>query len=105
MGGEAGAEQVLRQVSMVLSEYPKGSVVAIGFADSTGTDQDNLDLSRERGEAVKSFVLNGSDGTISSERMIAQGMGESNPVATNMSAAGRQMNRRVLITIIKALAE
>ncbi len=98
-----GAAPVLRQVAMILSEYPKGKVVVTGYADSSGTSQDNLELSRKRGESVKTYLLDKSQGLISSERVVAQGLGETNPVATNKSSAGRQMNRRVDITVTKSL--
>lgn len=98
-----GAMPLLRQLSMILSEYPKGKVVVTGFADSTGKPQDNLELSRKRAESVKTSLLTESGGVISSERVIAQGLGESKPVASNMSSVGRQLNRRVEITVIKSL--
>ncbi len=95
------AAPALKQVALVLSQYPQGNVVVTGFADSTGTAQDNMKLSRDRGESVKTYLLEKSNGLISSERVVAQGMGETNPVATNQSSAGRQLNRRVEITITK----
>jgi OOP family OmpA-OmpF porin len=86
----------------LLSEYPKGQVIVTGFADSSGTDQDNLKLSRERGESVKTYLLNNTEGMVSSERIISRGRGEEMPVATNNTSAGRQLNRRVEITILKS---
>jgi len=99
----AGALSVLNQVGLVLGEYPNGNIVVTGFADATGDAQSNLQLSRKRGEAVKTTLLEKSGGTISSERVIAQGLGETQPVATNESTAGRELNRRVEITITKPL--
>jgi outer membrane protein OmpA-like peptidoglycan-associated protein len=98
-----GAMPKLKQVALILSEYPQGKVVVTGFADSTGTSQDNLVLSRKRAESVKTYLLDKSGAMISSERVMSQGMGEALPVATNDSSAGRQMNRRVEITVSKAL--
>jgi OOP family OmpA-OmpF porin len=97
-----GAAASLRQVGLLLSEYPKGQVIVTGFADSSGTDQDNLKLSRERGESVKTYLLNNTEGMVSSERIISRGRGEEMPVATNNTSAGRQLNRRVEITILKS---
>jgi outer membrane protein OmpA-like peptidoglycan-associated protein len=98
-----GAMPKLKQVALILAEYPQGKVVVTGFADSTGTSQDNLVLSRKRAESVKTYLLDKSGAMISSERVMSQGMGEALPVATNDSSAGRQMNRRVEITVSKAL--
>ncbi|MDZ4787449.1 MAG: OmpA family protein [Blastochloris sp.] len=93
------AEPTLRQVALLLGEYPKGSIVVTGYADSTGKAQDNLELSRKRAEAVKTYLLNKSN--VSSERVIAKGVGETKPAASNTSMEGRQLNRRVEITLAK----
>ena len=98
-----GATVALRQVALLLSEYPKGQVIVTGFADSTGTPQDNMVLSRKRGESVKTYLLGHTDGLVSSERVTARGMGEALPVAVNSTSAGRQLNRRVEITVSKSL--
>lgn len=100
-----GAADSLRQVALLLTEYPKGRVTVTGFADSTGKPQDNLELSRKRGESVKTYLLDHSDGLISSERVTARGMGETLPVAANSTAGGRQLNRRVEITVSKNLMD
>lgn len=102
---KTGAEPILGQVAMILSEYPKGKVTVTGFADSTGTAQNNLVLSRKRGESVKTYLLDHAGKIISSERVIAQGKGEISPVASNESTAGRQLNRRVEITITKEMVQ
>lgn len=102
---KTGAHASLRQVALLLSEYPKGQVIVTGFADSTGTLQDNMALSRRRAESVKTYLLGQSESLVSSERVTARGMGEAQPVATTTTTAGRQLNRRVEITIRKPLAE
>jgi OOP family OmpA-OmpF porin len=93
----------LRQVAMILLEYPKGKVIVTGYADSTGTEDVNLKLSRDRAEAVKTYLLDKSG--VSSERVLARGMGEEKPAATNMTKEGRQLNRRVEITVSKLTVE
>jgi len=100
---KTGAHPRLRQVALILAEYPRGRVMVTGFADSTGKAQANMELSRKRGEAVKTYLLDKSPGAISSERIVAEGRGEASPVATNQDAAGRQLNRRVEITVSKSL--
>jgi OOP family OmpA-OmpF porin len=94
------AVPTLRQVALILAEYPTGKVLVTGYADSTGSTDTNLKLSRQRAEAVKTYLLDKSG--VSSERVIARGFGEENPVASNMHASGRQLNRRVEISIIKS---
>jgi outer membrane protein OmpA-like peptidoglycan-associated protein len=93
------AAVTLRQVALLLMEFPEGKVQVTGFADSTGDSDMNLELSRKRAEAVKTYLLTKSG--ISSDRVITIGMGEELPVASNMNATGRQLNRRVEITIVK----
>jgi outer membrane protein OmpA-like peptidoglycan-associated protein len=100
---KAGAVPTLRQVAMILLEYPKGKVIVTGYADSTGTEAVNLKLSRDRAEAVKTYLLDKSG--VSSERVLARGMGEEKPAATNMTEEGRQLNRRVEISVSKLVAE
>ncbi len=100
-----GAEFQLRQVGLLLGEYPTGNVTVVGFADSSGNEQNNMELSRRRGEAVKNFLLIHSGGKISSERIVASGRGQNEPVASNLDSAGRQLNRRVEISIVKRMAE
>jgi OOP family OmpA-OmpF porin len=63
-----------------------------------GSDKSNLDLSQQRAEAVRDFLIkNGID----AERIEARGYGEAAPVASNDTEAGRQQNRRVEIVFTK----
>ena len=89
----------LQQVALILMEYPRGSVVVTGYADSTGSSDINVPLSRTRAEAVKTYLLEKSG--VSSERVVARGMGEEEPVASNATASGRKLNRRVEISVSK----
>lgn len=65
-----------------------------GHTDSTGSDSYNLDLSQRRAEAVVDYLVGHG---IDRARLGAKGFGESAPVGTNDSAAGRAQNRRVEI--------
>ena len=67
-------------------------VIAIGHADSIGTDAYNQKLSERRAQAVKDYLV--SKG-IPASKITTIGKGESQPVATNKTAEGRQKNRRV----------
>jgi OmpA-OmpF porin, OOP family len=67
-------------------------VIATGHTDSIGTDAYNQKLSERRAAAVKDYLV--SKG-IPSAKITTIGKGESQPVATNKTAEGRQKNRRV----------
>lgn len=87
----------LREVASILREYPDSDVYIRGFTSSEGTDQGNYDLSQRRAQVVKNEIIAaGVDGS----RLFAQGMGSSNPIATNDTEAGRMLNRRVELHIV-----
>ncbi|OOQ62171.1 OmpA family protein [Mucilaginibacter pedocola] len=72
------------------------SLKLAGHTDNTGSDALNLRLSKDRAESIKSYLV--SKGANPS-RIEATGYGESQPIATNATAAGRQANRRVEFTL------
>ena len=84
-------------VSMVLKEYNKTVIEVAGHTDSTGSDQYNQQLSQRRASAVASYL--GSHG-VNGQRLLTVGAGETHPVASNDSEAGRAQNRRVEMTIV-----
>ncbi|WP_298260299.1 OmpA family protein [uncultured Litoreibacter sp.] len=86
----------LRAVANNLNDYPNSDVVIVGHTDSTGDAGYNQNLSERRAQAV-SFVLR--DAGVANGRLRVKGQGESQPVASNDSAAGRAQNRRVEIVI------
>jgi len=71
-------------------------VLIEGFTDSSGNDSTNQQLSDRRADAVRGALV---DSGVSGERIRTQGMGETFLVASNHSAGGRQMNRRVEIVL------
>ena len=80
-----------------LNKYRKSTVQVVGHTDNVGEAGYNMNLSRERAQAVSSVLAaNG----VSSARLTAIGRGESQPIATNLTAEGRAKNRRVEIIII-----
>lgn len=90
---EPKSTPVLDAVARILQETPDITKLTIeGYADSTGDDAFNKQLSQERAEAVKSYVLGKG---IAATRLEAVGMGTDRPVASNESEAGRAKNRRV----------
>ena len=79
-----------------LKKYPNTDVLIIGHTDATGSDSYNQNLSERRSGAARSFLI--SQG-IESSRIRTQGLGESEPVASNDTAAGQAQNRRVEVAI------
>lgn len=88
--------RVLDAVSKVLAEYDKTVVDVMGHTDSDGSADYNQALSERRARSVASYL---SAGGIEARRLLVVGYGESRPVATNSTAAGKQANRRVEIQI------
>ncbi len=93
------AKDTLDKVALVLSAFPDKRVTVTGFADSRGGEAANLRLSRDRAEAVKTWLLAKSG--VPSDRILAIGEGEDRPAASNSTAEGRQLNRRVEISVAK----
>ena len=92
---------VLNSVGKVLNEFDQTVVEVAGHTDSTGSEQYNQALSERRANSVATYLR--SQG-IMTERLITVGMGEQRPVADNATAAGRQANRRVEITMVPVTA-
>jgi outer membrane protein OmpA-like peptidoglycan-associated protein len=99
------AEEVLKKVAVVLSQFPESTVVVEGYTDAKGKKSVNMELSRERATAVKDWLI--KNGGVASANISAKGFGEDNPVAPNKSAdgsddpVGRAKNRRVSIIVEK----
>ena len=72
------------------------SLKLAGHTDNIGSDENNLRLSKDRAESVKAYLV--SKGANPS-RIEATGYGESQPIASNKTAEGRQKNRRVEFTL------
>jgi len=88
---------VLDNVARTLAEFNQTIVEVAGHTDSVGSDSYNQALSERRASAVASFL--GSRGVMQ-QRMIVVGAGESRPIASNNTEAGRAQNRRVEITLV-----
>lgn len=93
---QPGAADKLHRVSDVLERYPRTHVEVVGHTDSRGSDSSNQDLSERRADAVRDTLVR--DG-VASARISARGVGETRPVATNDTTAGRAMNRRVELEV------
>jgi len=87
---------VLDDVAAVLQRYDQSTIDIVGHADSRGTDEYNLGLSRERASNVARYLI---DRGVLPARLYVEGRGEAQPIASNDTAAGQAANRRVEITI------
>jgi len=91
-----GAQVRLAKVSGIILAYPDLKLEVDGYTDSTGTPAFNMGLSERRAAAVRHFLI--SQG-VPAVNVTERGFGEDNPVASNRTAAGRQMNRRVEMVV------
>ena len=87
-----GAGETLSAVVDFLNDYPEISVRIAGHTCWLGSNEHNLDLSQRRAEAVAAYLI--SQG-VDRHRLAAAAEGESQPVDTNLTEAGRASNRRV----------
>ena len=88
---------VLNSVGKVLTEYDKTVVEVAGHTDSTGSDSHNMALSQRRANTVGEYLYTQG---IMDQRIMTVGMGEHHPIADNSTTEGRQLNRRVEITLV-----
>jgi len=89
--------EVLGSVALVLKEYKSTMIEVAGHTDSTGSDSYNQMLSQQRAQAVTNVLI--QDG-VQPVRIDTVGYGESRPIANNSTAAGREQNRRVELTLL-----
>jgi outer membrane protein OmpA-like peptidoglycan-associated protein len=90
------AREKLAKVAGIVSGHPGLRLAVEGHTDNVGKDDYNQRLSEQRGAAVRDFlILQG----MASSSITGAGFGETRPVTSNDSAAGRQQNRRVELVI------
>jgi len=92
----SGIFSTLDGVATILSEYPESSLTITGHTDSTGSEATNQRLSEQRANSVGQYLIAQK---VSAARIRTQGAGEKSPICSNSSAAGRECNRRVEISI------
>lgn len=90
-------EPVLNSVSTILYKYTDTRLRVTGHTDSTGSRDYNYNLSNRRATSVANYLA--STG-IEQSRLISQGMGPDQPIASNDNESGRAMNRRVELQIV-----
>jgi len=92
---------VLDTIASTLGEYRQTMVEVAGHTDDVGDDQSNQVLSEHRAAAVASYLESRG---VMEERIMIVGAGETRPIASNDTEAGRAENRRVEITIVPVKA-
>ena len=89
----AESHPVLQEIADALKAHPDWTLIINGHTDNTGSDPDNLALSRQRAEAVRSALV--GEFAIAEARLSVNGFGASQPKESNDSDRGRALNRRV----------
>lgn len=90
------AREKLAKVAGIVSGHPGLKLDVEGHTDSVGADEYNQKLSEQRGSAVRDYLTHQG---MAETSVTTKGFGETQPMATNDTAAGRQQNRRVEIVI------
>ena len=87
---------VLNQFATTLNQNPVTTITIVGYTDSTGTDAINKPLSLARANSTRDYLVSRG---VAPNRFYTEGMGATNPIGDNNTAAGRAMNRRVEIFV------
>lgn len=90
------AQRDLQDLSASLQRHGHIDLLVVGHTDSTGPAEYNQRLSERRAESVATFLAQRG---VAPGRMLVSGMGETQPIASNATADGRQQNRRVEIAL------
>ena len=86
----------LNNLANSFKQYNQNTIEIVGYTDSTGSRQHNMDLSQRRAQSVAGYLTaQGVDGT----RLSTRGMGPDQPIASNSTADGRAQNRRVEVNL------
>jgi outer membrane protein OmpA-like peptidoglycan-associated protein len=86
----------LAKLANILNKYDDTNILLAGHTDSTGSDEYNMGLSRQRAQSVANYLSNQN---VNPERFTVSGYGKSDPIASNDTADGRAQNRRVEVAI------
>jgi OmpA-OmpF porin, OOP family len=89
--------QVLTKVQKALNIFENANFIIEGHTDSQGNDDNNLELSKLRADAVLGYLT--ANMLIDKSRFSVKGFGESKPLANNETVLGRKKNRRIDIVI------
>lgn len=92
----SGFYGTLNSLVKVFKEFDKNGIDIVGHTDSTGSLELNMRLSQERATSVASYLTGQG---VAGPRISSRGVGPSQPIATNDTAAGKAQNRRVEINL------
>jgi outer membrane protein OmpA-like peptidoglycan-associated protein len=92
-------QATLDSVATVLAKYADTRVQVVGHTDSTGSADYNYNLSNRRADSVANYLAGRG---VEQSRVLSQGMGPDQPIASNADEAGRSQNRRVELQIVAA---
>jgi len=92
------AKVVLQEVIEAMKKHPNVRLEIQGHTDNVGDPSYNITLSQERAQAVKDHMV---ENGISATRLTTNGFGENKPIASNATAEGRALNRRIEFVIVK----
>ena len=93
---QSAAKTNISDLAVILNKYPDTNILVTGHTDFDGTEQYNQTLSEQRAKSVSDYAKGQG---VSSSRLSIIGLGETEPVATNETSEGKQLNRRVEIAI------
>jgi len=93
---KSGAREKLSKVAGILLAYPGLNIEVDGHTDNIGSDEFNQNLSDQRAESVRAYLV--AQGVMTGS-VTAKGFGKTQPVGTNDTAEGRQINRRVELVV------
>ena len=88
---------LLSKAQRAIRTFGQPNLVIEGHTDSTGSDVNNQHLSQRRAESVRAYLV--ANGTLPMEKIIAVGYGSKRPLASNKTATGRAINRRIDVII------
>jgi outer membrane protein OmpA-like peptidoglycan-associated protein len=97
-----GFQSTMDKLADVVIRYGKTALTITGHTDSRGSAQHNLDLSQRRAQSVYDYFVTKD---VNSARLVAMGKGQTEPIASNDSEAGRRQNRRVEILVEPVVAK
>ncbi len=88
----------MKEFAKIVKQYPEATINIFGYTDSSGDADYNQRLSEFRANMVKSFLMGQN---LAPEKLVTKGLGNSNPVDSNATEAGRTNNRRVEISVVE----
>ena len=92
------AEFILYNIAKIMNENDDFNFIIEGHTDNTGVAEHNLQLSQERADAIKDYLIRKG---VKSKRLEAKGYGQTRPIESNDTERGREINRRVEINVAK----